>query len=79
MVKQGVPLHFWLLLREFQGSFSQLFVEESMEGPAILGGMLDIIMDPAKQKVLPFFFSWWPGHSKWPNNSISDPFVQEMV
>ena len=48
MVRQGVPLHSWLLLSELQGSFSQLFMEESAKGPAILDGVLDIIMDSAK-------------------------------
>ena len=48
VVRQEVSLHFWLLLSEFQGSFPQLFVEESVKGPTILGGMLDIIMDSAK-------------------------------
>ena len=48
VVRQGISLYFWFFLGEFQGSFPQLFVEESAKGLAILGGMLDIIMDSAK-------------------------------
>ena len=58
VVGQGISLHFWLLLSEFQGSFSELLVKKSAKGPTILGGMLDIIMNPAKQGILPFFLRW---------------------
>ena len=67
------------LLSERQGSLLKLLLKKPMEGPTVLGRVLDIIMNPAKQGILPFFLSWWPGHNKWPNNSISNPFVQDMI
>ena len=79
MVGQGVSLHFCLFLSKFQSFVSYFLVKEFAEGLAILGGVLDIIMNPAKQGILPFFFRWWLGHGEWSNHSVPNPFVQDVV
>nr|POE45924.1 hypothetical protein CFP56_44182 [Quercus suber]POF27026.1 hypothetical protein CFP56_40391 [Quercus suber] len=79
MVGSRVPLYFRFLLSELQGSLPKLLVKEPMKGPAVLSKVLDIVMNLAKQRVLPFFFSRWLGYSKWPDNSIPNPFIQNMI
>ena len=71
VVGQRVPLHFGFFLSEVQGLLPKFPVKELTKGPTILSRVLNIVMNLAKQMVLPFFFSRWPRYSKWPNNSIS--------
>lgn len=60
MIGQRVPLHLWFPLGKLQGPVPKLLMKKPSKGPAILDGMLDIVVDFAKQGVLSLLFSGWP-------------------
>ena len=55
------------------------FVKTPSEGLTILSRVLDVIMNSAKQWILSFFLDGWPGYSEWPDDSVSNPLVQDMI
>ena len=73
------PLHLRFPLGELQSPLPKLFVKKPSEGRTILSRVLDIVMNPTKQGILSFFLGRWPRYSEWPSNSVSNPFIQNMV
>lgn len=48
MIGQRVSLHLRFLLSELYGPLSWLFKKEPPKGLAVLGGMLDVVVNPEK-------------------------------